>query len=206
VDEGASTGDASASTTTVTPEVPQGPGHDRDKSTNKSELLAKGDKGKDRERRHGGKNREDGDKGSRERAKRDDARKAKETADEKDLEEEETDKRDYIAIQKKMEGRRIAREIQAAHDTLASLQSGPGSGSDKSEVGESSGSRKKSGKAHAPRSTVGESTKVPSIVATSNVQRRGTASKKPTFWVKALRPRCRAQRKRAARRYQRAIP
>jgi len=193
VDEGASTGEPSARTTTVVIEVPQGSGHDSDKSTGKSERLAKGDKRKDRERGHEGKHRDDGDKGSRERAQRDDARKAKETADEKDLEEEETDKRDYVTSQNKMEARRIAREIQAAHDTLISLRSEqattssniaatfrPGSGSDKAKESETSGSRKESSKARASHGTVGEPTKGSSTTAMSNVSRRGAASKKWT--------------------------
>jgi len=72
------------------------------------------------------------DKGSRERVKRDDARKAKETADEKDLEEKESDKREDIALQNKMEAWRIAREIQAAYDPLASLRSEQATTSSKS--------------------------------------------------------------------------
>jgi len=121
-DKGASTGVTSTSATTVVPEAPPGSGRNRDKPTSKKGHTG-GDKGKDRERGHVDKDRGDRDKGSRERAKREDARRAKETADEKDLEEEESDKREYIALQNKMEAKRIAREIQAAHDTLASLRS-----------------------------------------------------------------------------------
>jgi len=51
-----------------------------------------------------------------------DARAAKDTADEKDLADEEADKRKYIALQNKIEARRIAREIRTAHDTLAALR------------------------------------------------------------------------------------
>jgi len=43
-------------------------------------------------------------------------------ADEKDLVEEEADKREYLALQNKNEGRRTAREIKIAHDTLDDLR------------------------------------------------------------------------------------
>jgi len=52
----------------------------------------------------------------------DEERRARETADEKDAAEDAADKKEYLALQSKMEARRIAREIQTAHDTLASLR------------------------------------------------------------------------------------
>jgi len=73
---------------------------------------------------HGGKNRGRDEKSaaSRKDSSRDEARKAKETADEKDVAEDESDQREYLALQSKMEARRIARDIQNSHDTLAILR------------------------------------------------------------------------------------
>jgi len=60
--------------------------------------------------------------GSRKDSKIDKARKAGETVDEKDLANDESDQRKYAALKIKMEARRVAREIQTAHDTIASLR------------------------------------------------------------------------------------
>jgi len=77
-----------------------------------------------------------------------------ETADEKDAAEDEADKREYIAFQNKMEARRIAREIQTAHDTLASLRAEQEDVSEKSEIMSkvrAEGDRVKGGDAPGPR-------------------------------------------------------
>jgi len=120
VPETASTGEASVSGTTIEPERLRGPSKEREARRSKGESQPTGEKGGkgDRERTTEGREGKDTGKNS----SRDDARKARETADEKDAAEDEGDMREYAALQNKMEARRIAREIQVAHDTLASLR------------------------------------------------------------------------------------
>jgi len=159
-DDRASTGEASASGTTVENEVPPG----REARTTKCEQGPSGDKGKEQSRGREAKN--EGKK-SRTDSSRDDARIAKKTADGKNLADEESDKYEYIALQNKMEARRIAREIQTAHDTLAALWAAqdimsprrtiafrPSLAIDKAEVGNAPASQKEVRKARAPRKTV----------------------------------------------------
>jgi len=130
--ETASTGEASASGTTLEPEGFGDPSKEREVRKSKGELQPTYDKGTKRDRGRATKARED--KESRRDSSHDDARKARETADEKDAAEDEADKREYLALQNKMEARRIAREIQTAHDTLASLRAEQEDVSAKSET------------------------------------------------------------------------
>jgi len=93
------------------------------------------------------------DKEPREDASREEARKARETADERDAAEDEADKKEYLVLQNKMEARRLAREIQNAHDTLASLRAEQEDASAKSgsvPEARSEGERTKEGNAPTP--------------------------------------------------------
>jgi len=128
----ASTGEASASGTTLEPEGLAGPSKEHNARKSKGDLQPTSDKGGRRDRGRVTKARED--KESCKDSSRDDARKARETADEKDAAEDEADKREYLALQNKMEARRIAREIQTAHNTLASLRAEQEDVSAKSET------------------------------------------------------------------------
>jgi len=105
--------------TIIEPEGLAVPGKEREVRRSKGELSATSDKGRKSDCGRATKAR--GGKDPRKGSSRDDVRRAKETADEKDAAEDEANKREYIALQNKMEARRIAREIQTAHDTLASL-------------------------------------------------------------------------------------
>jgi len=115
-DERASTRETSASGTTIEPEAPKGPSYDREARKKKGESIASSDRSGKRDRVQSAKGDE---KGSRKKLDRDEARVARETADEKDLADEEADKREYAAHQNRIEARRIAQEIKTAHDTLA---------------------------------------------------------------------------------------
>jgi len=117
----ASTGAASASRTTVEREDSAGPSKEIRTKKNDNEGVVSKEANKDRERGRTATSR-DKRKESREDPNRSDTRTARETADEKDLAEDESDRREYAALQGKIEARRIAREIQTAHDTLASLR------------------------------------------------------------------------------------
>jgi len=88
----------------------------------KGESAPAVDQGGKKERGWASKGRDEKRTESRKDSSHDEARKARETADEKDLADDESDKREYAALKNKMEARRIAREIQTSHDTLASLQ------------------------------------------------------------------------------------
>jgi len=118
-DERVSTGEASASGTTVETEAPPEPSQECEARKNKGEQGPSRDKGKERSRGHKTK---DKGKKTRTNSSRDDARIARKMADERDLTDEESDKRDYLALQNKMEARRITLEIRIAHDTLAALR------------------------------------------------------------------------------------
>jgi len=118
--ETASTGEASASGTTVEPEGRVGPSKECEGRRPRKESLLTTDTGGERDRGRTAESR--GNMESRKDSGHHDARKAKETADEKDLADDEADRRDFAALQNKIEARRIAREIQTAHDTLASLR------------------------------------------------------------------------------------
>jgi len=96
--------------------------------------VSAGDKAGKKELGRANKGCDEKKKESRKDSSRDDARKAKETADEKDAAEDGADKREYTALKNKMEARRIAREIQAAHDTLASLRAEQDDVSGKTEI------------------------------------------------------------------------
>jgi len=177
----------------VETEAPPGPSQEREARTTKGGQGPSGDRVKGRSRGHEAKN--EGKK-SRTDSSRDDARIAREKADEKDLADEESNKRKYIALQNKMEARRIAREIQAAHDTLAALRAEqevmspqptivyrPSLAIDKAEEGNVPASRKEAKKSRAPRRKV-ESTGVRVVTKTMRVpksaisrsQARGTGS------------------------------
>jgi len=118
--ESVSTGEANASGMTLEPEALASTSREREARKEKTNVLPTSDKGGKRDGGRATKAREDKD--SRRESSRDDAWKARETADEKDASDDEADKREYIALQNKMEARRITREIQTAHDTLASLR------------------------------------------------------------------------------------
>jgi len=109
--ESTSTGEVNASGTAAEPEAPTGTSGERE---------GRKDKGGKRDSVRVAKVREG--KGSNRDPSCDEERRARETADEKDAAEDAADKKEYLALQSKMEARRIAREIQIAHDTLASLR------------------------------------------------------------------------------------
>jgi len=118
-DERASTGEASASGTTVEPEAPAGTSHERERRESKGDPMASSDKGRKHYRGYAAR---DKHTERRKDLKHDNARIARETADEKDLADEEADQREYSALQNKMEARRFARKIKTTHDTLAALR------------------------------------------------------------------------------------
>jgi len=130
----ASTGEASASGTILEPVGLVGAEKGGKPRRSKGESASASDKGGKKEGGHTSKGRDGKNPKSRKEPDRDDARKAKETADEKDLAEDEADKREYVALKNKMEARRIAREIQTAHDTLASLRAEQENVSAKTEI------------------------------------------------------------------------
>jgi len=184
----ASTGEASASGTTLETESGAGVNKERVAQKSKEEKPPTSDKGGKRDRARVTKSRED--KVPREDAGREEARKAKETADEKDAAEDEADKKEYLVLQNKMEARRLAREIQNAHDTLASLRAEQEDASAKQDsVTESrvEGEKIKEGNAPSPagaskkpratrpplRASVGES----GTVATTEAREKAKATK-----------------------------
>jgi len=120
--ETASKGKASVSGTALVPEGSAGKGKRCEPRRVKGEPAPAVDQGGKKERGQASKGRDEKRTGSRKDSSHDETRKARETADEKDLADDEADKREYAALKNKMEVRRIAREIQTAHDTLASLR------------------------------------------------------------------------------------
>jgi len=127
--ETASTGEASASVTTLEPEGLGGPRREREAHRPKGDSQSTGEKKVKYDHA-----RAKGSHGSKDAGKNpstDDARKARETADEKDAAEDEADMREYAALQSKMEARRIAREIKNTRDTLTPPRPERGNANDK---------------------------------------------------------------------------
>jgi len=123
VAESVSTGEVSASGTALEPEGLAGTNREREARKEKGNITPASDKGGKRDSVRVAKARED--KESRKDPSRDDARKAKETADEKDAAEDEADKMEYLALQNKMEARRIARNTnRSQHSRVASRGTG----------------------------------------------------------------------------------
>jgi len=120
--ETTSTREASASATTLEPEGIGGTGKGCEPRKTKGDTAPAVDPNVRKKRARVNKGCDKKRPGLQKDSKNDDARKTKKTADEKDLAGEESDQREYAALKNKMEARRIAREIQTAHDTIASLR------------------------------------------------------------------------------------
>jgi len=86
------------------PEGIAGPSKERKGRGQKGDIVPTSDKGGKRDRGRTMEARRS--KESRKDSSRDDARKAKKTADEKDAAEDEADKREYVALQNRIEVRR----------------------------------------------------------------------------------------------------
>jgi len=176
--EAASTGEVSASGTTMEPEGTTGTSKGGEPRKSKGVSVPLSDGTGKSEHGRANRSRDDKKKESRKDSSRDDARKAKETADEKDAAEDEADKREYTALKNKMIARRIAREIQAAHDTLASLRAEQDDVSGKIEIVAKTltgNNRERKANTHEPEIATGKSRATrPAIGAT--VDESGTPS------------------------------
>jgi len=95
--ETVSTGEASASGTTLEPEGAVGTSRRGDPRKSKGGSVSASDKAGKKEVGRANKGRDEKKKESRKDSSRDDARKAKKTTDEKDAAEDEADKREYTA-------------------------------------------------------------------------------------------------------------
>jgi len=179
--ETTSAGEASASVTTVEPEGTTGTGKVGESRKSKGEVIATSSKiGKSGQ---GGKNRDRDEKETATRiaSDRDEERKAKETADERDAAEDEADQREYIALQSKIEARRLARDIQAAHDTLATLRAeqedaSTKTGREKDKTVPTPTNEGKKSRANRPagKTTTGEAR----MISTTGATRRGEEGEK----------------------------
>jgi len=123
MDERASTGEASASGTTVEPEAPVGPSHDLEVRKKNDESTVSSDKNRKRDSGHVPR---DGVKESGKNRDRDDARIAREAADKKDLADDEEDKREYTSLQNKYRGETYRTQEKNRSRYLGSSPSGAG--------------------------------------------------------------------------------
>jgi len=124
----------SGSGTALVPKGSAGKGEGCEPRRIKGEPVLAVDQGGKKERGQASKGRDEKRTGSRKDSSHDETQKARETADKKDLADDKADKREYAALKNKMEARRIAREIQTAHDTLAALRAEQDSVSGKTET------------------------------------------------------------------------
>jgi len=98
----ASTGEASASCTTMEPEGAAETNKGGEPRRSRGDSAPAIDKDREKKRGRAKKGRDEKNVEPRKDSSRDDARKAKETADEKDAAEDEADKMEYLALQSKM--------------------------------------------------------------------------------------------------------
>jgi len=167
------------------PEGTTGTGKVGESRRSKGELAATSNKiGKSE---HDGKNRDHDGKSitMRKEPDRDEARKAKETADEKDAAEDESDQREYLALQSKIEARRIARVSRAK--TEAILKAHVESDREKDRHASAPTNEGKRPRANRPTVKVnaGESLTTPTIEAPPRVEERQKS--KPTKVVEGKR-------------------